>query len=94
MDTRSRAGFRDDVIVGQARPDHSLRQGGLVRVWPGGIENDRILCYILWQPNLILPERFSQGSDLLSLPKIIPEIRARFFQGGSEPSKIMEGFVD
>jgi hypothetical protein len=39
------------------------------------------------QPISIPPERFSQGSDLLGFPKIIPEIRLRFFWGKVVPRK-------
>ena len=53
-----------------------------------GIENDHILCYFLIWLNSIPPERFSQGSDLIAFPKIIPEIRVRFFWGKPALRKI------
>jgi hypothetical protein len=49
---------------------------------------------LLWWPILIPPERFSQGSDLRGFPKIIPEIRVRFFVGETcAPGNQMGGFV-
>ncbi len=47
----------------------------------------------LRQPISIPPERFSQGSDLLTFSKIIPEIRVRFFLGKAVLENRKGGFV-